>query len=48
MMSCINGGSGFCQADKEFVWLLWKQLQKQSPDLTSTVDMVVTRYYITV
>ena len=23
--------------------MLWKDLQKQSPDLTSTVDMIITR-----
>jgi chromosome segregation ATPase len=32
-----------CKDDKEFVWMLWKDLQKQSPDLTSTVDMIITR-----
>ncbi|XP_064402279.1 centlein-like isoform X3 [Halichondria panicea] len=32
-----------CKADKEFVWSLWKQLQKESPDLTAAVDMVTTR-----
>ncbi|XP_064402291.1 centlein-like isoform X2 [Halichondria panicea] len=32
-----------CKADKEFVWSLWKQLQKKSPDLTAAVDMVTTR-----
>ena len=31
------------QGDKDFVWMLWKDLQKQSPDLTSTVDMIITR-----
>ena len=32
------------QADKEFVWSLWKQLQIESPDIASAVDMVITRY----
>ena len=32
------------QADKEFVWSLWKQLQTESPDIASAVDMVITRY----
>ncbi|XP_064402329.1 centlein-like [Halichondria panicea] len=32
-----------CKADKEFVWSLWKQLQKESPDMTAAVDMVTTR-----
>jgi centlein len=32
-----------CKADKEFVWLLWKQLQSTSPDVSSAIGMVVTR-----
>ncbi|KAM9507910.1 LOW QUALITY PROTEIN: centlein [Guaruba guarouba] len=32
-----------CQADKEFVWSLWKHLQVSSPDLTQTVSLVVER-----
>ena len=31
------------QADKEFVWSLWKELQKQSPDLTAAMDLVIAR-----
>ena len=31
------------QDDKEFVWLLWKELQRENPDITSTVDMIITR-----
>ena len=27
-----------CQADKEFVWSLWKRLQVSSPDLTQVRD----------
>ncbi|KAM3938394.1 centlein [Leptodactylus fuscus] len=32
-----------CQADKEFVWSLWKRLQVSSPDLTQTIALVVDR-----
>ncbi|KAG7333644.1 hypothetical protein KOW79_002051 [Hemibagrus wyckioides] len=32
-----------CQADKEFVWSLWKQLQAANPDLTQAVSLVVER-----
>ncbi|KAM9587689.1 centlein isoform 1-T5 [Morphnus guianensis] len=32
-----------CQADKEFVWSLWKHLQMSSPDLTQAVSLVVER-----
>ncbi|XP_028609465.1 centlein isoform X1 [Grammomys surdaster] len=32
-----------CQADKEFVWSLWKRLQATNPDLTQTVSLVVER-----
>ncbi|TNN89441.1 Centlein [Liparis tanakae] len=32
-----------CQADKEFVWSLWKQLQVANPDLTQAVSLVVER-----
>uniref|UniRef100_A0A3B4FVV5 Centlein, centrosomal protein n=1 Tax=Pundamilia nyererei TaxID=303518 RepID=A0A3B4FVV5_9CICH len=30
-----------CQADKEFVWSLWKRLQVANPDLTQAVSLVV-------
>uniref|UniRef100_A0A670K9I2 Centlein n=1 Tax=Podarcis muralis TaxID=64176 RepID=A0A670K9I2_PODMU len=33
----------FQQADKEFVWSLWKRLQVANPDLTQAVSMVVER-----
>ena len=33
----------FPQADKEFVWSLWKRLQVASPDITQAVGMVVQR-----
>ncbi|XP_017661627.1 PREDICTED: centlein isoform X8 [Lepidothrix coronata] len=32
-----------CQADKEFVWSLWKHLQVSSPDLMQAVGLVVER-----
>ncbi|XP_035166009.1 centlein isoform X3 [Oxyura jamaicensis] len=32
-----------CQADKEFVWSLWKCLQLSNPDLTQAVSLVVER-----
>ncbi|XP_053713653.1 centlein isoform X1 [Synchiropus splendidus] len=32
-----------CQADKEFVWSLWKRLQVENPDLTQAVSLVVER-----
>ncbi|XP_041640353.1 centlein [Cheilinus undulatus] len=32
-----------CQADKEFVWSLWKHLQVANPDLTQAVSLVVER-----
>ncbi|KAI3353104.1 hypothetical protein L3Q82_019670 [Scortum barcoo] len=33
----------FSQADKEFVWSLWKRLQVANPDLTQAVSLVVER-----
>lgn len=32
-----------CQADKEFVWSLWKRLQVASPDITQAIGIVVQR-----
>ncbi|XP_020653184.3 centlein isoform X3 [Pogona vitticeps] len=32
-----------CQADKEFVWSLWKRLQVANPDVTQAVSLVVER-----
>ncbi|XP_041963167.1 centlein [Alosa sapidissima] len=32
-----------CQADKEFVWSLWKRLQVANPDLTQAVSLIVER-----
>lgn len=34
----------FPQADKEFVWSLWKRLQVANPDLTQAVSLVVERW----
>lgn len=31
------------QADKEFVWSLWRQLQTTNPDITSCIGSVVKR-----
>ncbi|XP_077201246.1 centlein isoform X4 [Paroedura picta] len=32
-----------CQADKEFVWSLWKRLQVANPDITQAISLVVER-----
>uniref|UniRef100_A0A4W3HK66 Centlein n=1 Tax=Callorhinchus milii TaxID=7868 RepID=A0A4W3HK66_CALMI len=32
-----------CQADKEFVWSLWKHLQVANPDLTHAISLVIER-----
>ncbi|XP_056408126.1 centlein isoform X2 [Hyla sarda] len=32
-----------CQADKEFVWSLWKRLQVLNPDITQAISLVVDR-----
>ncbi|XP_069818166.1 centlein isoform X2 [Dendropsophus ebraccatus] len=32
-----------CQADKEFVWSLWKRLQVSNPDITQAIALVVDR-----
>uniref|UniRef100_A0A4X2K431 Centlein n=1 Tax=Vombatus ursinus TaxID=29139 RepID=A0A4X2K431_VOMUR len=32
-----------CQADKEFVWSLWKHLHAANPDLTEAISLVVER-----
>ena len=34
------------QADKDFVWSLWKKLQVTNPDLTQAVGLVVQRYVV--
>uniref|UniRef100_A0A8C4QQE9 Centlein n=1 Tax=Eptatretus burgeri TaxID=7764 RepID=A0A8C4QQE9_EPTBU len=32
-----------CQADKDFVWSLWKRLQEDKPDVSQVVRMVIQR-----
>ncbi|XP_018112830.1 centlein isoform X3 [Xenopus laevis] len=32
-----------CQADKEFVWSLWKRLQVANPDITQAIGLIVDR-----
>eukprot|EP00057_Strongylocentrotus_purpuratus_P030385 XP_781528.3 PREDICTED: centlein [Strongylocentrotus purpuratus] len=32
-----------CQADKEFVWSLWKRVQVANPDISQAISMVVQR-----
>nr|XP_038966679.1 centlein isoform X4 [Rattus norvegicus] len=42
-LSSVKEELAQCQADKEFVWSLWKRLQATNPDLTQTVSLVVER-----
>ncbi|KAM5331465.1 centlein isoform 2-T2 [Glossophaga mutica] len=42
-LSSLKEELALCQADKEFVWSLWKRLQVTNPDLTQTVSLVVER-----
>ncbi|XP_048639848.1 centlein [Marmota marmota marmota] len=42
-LSCLKEELALCQADKEFVWSLWKRLQEKNPDLTQAVSLVVER-----
>uniref|UniRef100_A0A8B9GJ58 Centlein n=1 Tax=Amazona collaria TaxID=241587 RepID=A0A8B9GJ58_9PSIT len=42
-LQCLAEELSRCQADKEFVWSLWKHLQVSSPDLTQAVSLVVER-----
>lgn len=42
-LSSIKEELALCQADKEFVWSLWKRLQVTNPDLTQTISLVVER-----
>ncbi|XP_004838518.1 centlein [Heterocephalus glaber] len=42
-LSGLKEELALCQADKEFVWSLWKRLQVTSPDLTHAVSLVVER-----
>ncbi|XP_012937407.1 centlein [Aplysia californica] len=32
-----------CQADKDFVWSLWKKLQVSNPDVTEAISLVIQR-----
>lgn len=32
-----------CQADKDFVWSLWKKLQVANPDVTQAISLVIQR-----
>uniref|UniRef100_A0A2K5KJX3 Centlein n=1 Tax=Cercocebus atys TaxID=9531 RepID=A0A2K5KJX3_CERAT len=42
-LSSVKEELALCQADKEFVWSLWKRLQVTNPDLTQVVSLVVER-----
>uniref|UniRef100_A0A8C6N0E4 Centlein, centrosomal protein n=1 Tax=Mus spicilegus TaxID=10103 RepID=A0A8C6N0E4_MUSSI len=42
-LSSLKEELALCQADKEFVWSLWRRLQATNPDLTQTVSLVVER-----
>ncbi|XP_076420586.1 centlein isoform X9 [Peromyscus maniculatus bairdii] len=42
-LSSLKEELALCQADKEFVWSLWKRLQATNPDLTQTISLVVER-----
>ncbi|XP_057576954.1 centlein isoform X2 [Hippopotamus amphibius kiboko] len=42
-LSSVKEELALCQADKEFVWSLWKRLQVTNPDLTQSVSLVVER-----
>uniref|UniRef100_A0A9L0J577 Centlein n=1 Tax=Equus asinus TaxID=9793 RepID=A0A9L0J577_EQUAS len=42
-LSSLKEELALCQADKEFVWSLWKRLQVTHPDLTQAVSLVVER-----
>ncbi|XP_047380926.1 centlein isoform X8 [Sciurus carolinensis] len=42
-LSSLKEELALCQADKEFVWSLWKRLQVTNPDLTQAVSLVAER-----
>ncbi|XP_040818709.1 centlein isoform X1 [Ochotona curzoniae] len=42
-LSSLKEELALCQADKEFVWSLWKRLQVANPDVTQAVSLVVER-----
>merc|ERR1712183_830962 len=39
----LNSEISQCKSDKEFVWSLWQQLQKNNPDVTQAVNFVMQR-----
>ncbi|KAM6170446.1 centlein isoform 1-T1 [Rhynchocyon petersi] len=42
-LSSVKEELALCQADKEFVWSLWKRLQVTNPDVTQAVSLAVER-----
>ncbi|XP_055973313.1 centlein isoform X2 [Sorex fumeus] len=42
-LSSLKEELALCQADKEFVWSLWKRLQVTNPDVTQAVSLIVER-----
>ncbi|XP_016049154.1 centlein isoform X2 [Erinaceus europaeus] len=42
-LSSVKEELALCQADKEFVWSLWKRLQMSNPDIAQAVSLVVER-----
>ncbi|XP_048787490.1 centlein isoform X2 [Lagopus muta] len=42
-LRCLAEELSRCQADKEFVWSLWKRLQVSNPDLTQAISLAVER-----
>ncbi|XP_030879620.1 centlein isoform X2 [Leptonychotes weddellii] len=42
-LSSLKEELALCQADKEFVWSLWKRLQVTNPDLAQAVSVIVER-----
>ncbi|XP_044121549.1 centlein isoform X3 [Neovison vison] len=42
-LSSLKEELALCQADKEFVWSLWKRLQVTNPDLSQAVSLIVER-----
>ncbi|XP_064435777.1 centlein isoform X3 [Mirounga angustirostris] len=42
-LSSLKEELALCQADKEFVWSLWKRLQVTNPDLAQAVSLIVER-----
>ena len=44
---CITTTFLNLQADKDFVWGLWKKLQVSNPDVTEAISLVVQRLALT-